>query len=136
MKPVLENEKPNAKWANWALLNEWDKNTLSAEERAEVGAFIAERLRETQEAATGRGKASFVITTSDGYWSRGEHLPDAARKCGGSKTARAMAWVVLNDATAEVSPSGTLIGDSGAMIICLGVIGTVGSVARADRPNG
>lgn len=132
----LDETTPNARWANWALLDAVSKlENFKTDEAQSLLSLIVGRFRATLSEHEGMGPRSFVVATDDGHWGAGQTLPMAARKAlaaGGRRPSKAMAWLILNDATPEVNQMGGVISDSVSSQFGLGVVGTLGSILNAN----
>lgn len=120
-------EIPQANWNNHALI----RALGNPETQATALPLIAARFT-----ATLKADPVFVIATDDGHWGRGitlriaaEHAVDA----GARRTAKAHAWVVVNDPEPVVNDFGTLVASSQALLLSVGVVGTVGGILNATK---
>lgn len=132
-----KDETPQSNWAGWALLQAAEKP--GALEKGSLGWLLAERLGKlfghNPDGEFKPGPRSFVVYTNCGHWGRGNTLEAAAKKAydaGASKTSRASAVLVLNDATPEVNQGGSVISESDSEQLSLGVVGTIGSIINAN----
>ena len=75
----------------------------------------------------------FVLTTSDGYWARGESILDAAKglvALRASRKAYVAGWLVLNDKKAGVDSMGWLCAEAQAIAFGLGSLGSLGGLLK------
>jgi hypothetical protein len=134
MKTKSESKTPSANWANWALINA-SLVASDATTKAAVADLITKRFVETV-SENNHGPRTFVVLTDWGTWGRGATLAEAAAKAvkaGAPRKAKAVATLVLNDAEPTVTSHGELLASSGATLLYLGVVGTLGGILTANN---
>lgn len=140
MNTVKDEEKniPLTSWANWALLRAWFERQCQGvpfpeEKRVELGEVIINRFKETV-CENDHGPRCYVILTNAGLWGTGKTLEEAvnnAKSYSSKHLVRAV--LILNADKGWVDNWGTVHSDAKSTQICLGTIGTVGSILRACK---
>ncbi len=82
---------------------------------------------------------SYIVCTANGYWCRSnESFADAAQRLRKEKrvrpSERCLAYVVANDATAELSWSGRIVHEADGLSLRVGRF-TLGQLLRSDSPT-
>lgn len=124
----MSDEIPQSNWANWALIRAVKSG---GEVAAAAAPIVVERFVATLD--EDRRVERYVAVCTGGYWGRGSTLEDAVRNSKARRTERVYASLVLNDPEPMVDGYGTVCAASGAHIVGLGKIGTVGSILNANK---
>lgn len=139
-QPVKDESSLSPDWANWALITAWfDKQCQGVpfpeDKRPELAQIIAERLKQ-QVGEREHGPRTFVVLTNAGLWGMGKTLVEAVTNAKSySKTHRVTAVLVLNDDKPWVDDWGHVRSSSKSAQINLGIVGTVGSILNANKPE-
>ena len=134
MAKNTEDETPNEKWNNWALLKAYEEPAHEAI-RPQIAGWIAARFKASLDDLA-PGPRSFLVITSCGHWGRGTNLAEAAlaaKKSGGRRPSKAVVTLVLNDGTAQLNNYGSVLADSVATILHIGAVGTLGGLLNANK---
>ena len=134
-KTKMKIEKVTAEYANWALIKAYEDAGIDATTKAEVADLIKNRFVESV-CEKDHGPRGFLVLTDWHTWGRGETLAEAAGsalKAGAPRKAKAVVTLVLNDAKPSVNQHGGTCASSGATLLYLGVVGTLGSILTANK---
>ena len=101
-----DGSKPNAGWANWALLQAWftrqsQGTPIPDSERPALAELMVERFAAlAAERGSGQhdkaGPRCFVIIATGGYWGKGKTMEEAAKNSKAGAKEKAFVYMVLN----------------------------------------